>query len=103
MPRTAHARPPVDSSLAQPATESEWRAGCDRCGTSYTLASWRELTVVGRVEPSWLATHVMDWRTDDVIEVRRCARCTTAMSRRRPSEPDEIPELGRTMNASKGR
>jgi hypothetical protein len=74
----------VDPSSSQAATRSEWRAGCDRCGADYTLAGWLRLSVVAHVEATWLATHVMAWRTDDVIEVRRCAQCATVMSRRRP-------------------
>jgi hypothetical protein len=85
MPRAAHASPPADPSSDEPATANEWRAGCDRCGTSYTLTAWLRLPVVTQVDAAWLAVHVMGWRSDEVIEVRRCDRCETAMSRRRPA------------------
>jgi hypothetical protein len=44
--------------------------------------------VIANVDPAWLASHVMAWPADEVIEVRRCGRCRTAMSRRRPLAAD---------------
>jgi hypothetical protein len=83
MTRAAHARPAEGSAPGEPSPEREWQAGCDRCGASYTLGGWLGLAIVAHVESAWLATHVMGWRAEEVIEVRRCARCGTAMSRRR--------------------
>jgi hypothetical protein len=92
MPRTAQASPAVHPSSDRPATGSEWRAGCDHCSASYTLPAWLRLPIVAHVESEWLATHVMGWRGDAVIEVRRCSRCLTAMSRRRPTDGGEAGE-----------
>jgi hypothetical protein len=90
MPRTAYARPPTDSSPDQFASRSEWQAGCDRCGASYTLAGWLRLSMVTHVESTWLAAHVTGWRAEQIIEVRRCAKCKTALSRRRPADAEEV-------------
>ncbi len=79
MPRTAQACPPSDA----PVIGEQWHAACDRCGASYTLAGWLGLPMVAQVESAWLATHMVSWQTEHVVEVRRCARCATAMSRRR--------------------
>jgi hypothetical protein len=92
MPRTVHTSPLVDRSSGQPATGSEWRTGCDRCGAAYTLEGWLRLSMVAHVESAWLASNVMGWRAEEVIEVRRCARCATHMSRRRPAEADASAE-----------
>ena len=86
MARTAYARPPTDSSTDRSAIRSEWHVGCDRCGASYTLADWLDLSRVTLVESEWLAAHVTGWRADEVIEVRRCAKCATPLSRRRPAD-----------------
>jgi hypothetical protein len=94
MPRTAHASPAVDPSSDRPATGSEWRAGCDHCSASYTLTAWLRLPIVAHVESEWLATHVMGWSGDAVIEVRRCSRCATAMSRRRPADEGGAADSG---------
>jgi|HubBroStandDraft_2_1064218.scaffolds.fasta_scaffold05801_3 hypothetical protein len=83
MPRTAHACPPAVRSSDPPTSDSEWHAACDRCGEYYTLAGWLRLAMVAQVESAWLATHVVSWQAQHVIEVRRCARCATPMSRRR--------------------
>jgi hypothetical protein len=98
MPRTAHASPAVHPSSDRPATGSEWRAGCDHCSASYTLPAWLRLPIVAHVESAWLAAHVMGWSGEEVIEVRRCARCSTAMSRRRPSDVDGAADSGTKAN-----
>jgi hypothetical protein len=88
MPRTAHASPAVEPWPPERATAAgEWRAACDRCGAAYTLGGWLRLAMVARVDSAWLATHVVGWRAEHLIEVRTCTRCLTAMSRRRPAEP----------------
>ena len=90
MTRMAHASPPTDMSSDPTGAETEWHAGCDRCGASYTLTGWLRLAMVTQVESTWLATHVMGWREDEVIEVRQCARCRTSLSRRRPVDAEGL-------------
>jgi len=98
MPRTAQASRPAQLASDQVAIGGEWRVGCDRCGASYTLGAWLRLPVVAHVEAAWLATHLVGWRADVVIDVRRCARCMPSMSRRRPADGEGGSDGGAKAN-----
>jgi hypothetical protein len=86
MPRASRTRLVKDRSMDPPSIGDEWRVGCDRCGSAYERNAWLALPLVARLEPEWLMTQVVGWRDDAIIEVRRCGRCGTAMSRRAPAD-----------------
>jgi ribosomal protein S27AE len=51
------------------------RFRCGACGADHDLASWRALSLAGRVEASEVRRLVRDWPEAVFIEVRRCTRC----------------------------
>jgi ribosomal protein S27AE len=51
------------------------RFRCGACGAAHDLASWRALSLTGRVAASELQRLVRDWPEAVCIEVRRCTRC----------------------------
>ena len=54
---------------------------CGSCGRSFTEDEWRALPLAQTLDPVAIARHVVRWRPQRSIEIRRCGGCAGSIAR----------------------
>lgn len=59
---------------------------CRMCGARFDREAWSMLRLVERIEPNEVQRMLVDWSSEDCIEVRSCGQC----AREVPAKSDAL-------------